>query len=622
MRDHLPLGEFFGCGIVRFSMLLRRIAIACLFFAGLAFASADDAAIDWESGRRFWAFQTPVAHAAPAVKDADWPRTKTDRFILANLEGAGLTPNPTATRETLVRRVAFDLTGLPPAPRVVREFTASTDSRAYESLVAELLDQRAFGERMASLWLNVARYAEDQAHLVGKNTSLSYPNAYKYREWVIDAFNRDLPYDDFIRRQLATDLIEPQAIADLPALGFLGLGHKYYQRGRLEVQAQEWAEKVDTVSRAFLGLTVACAQCHDHKYDPISMEDYYGLAGVFANLSMVNKAPDGFYEKTKTLAKDMRADTMHLIEDGESATNLTVFARGDVTQPEAEVPRRFPRILSQGEPKPFRHGSGRRELAEAIADPGNPLTARVFVNRAWQAMFGRGLVGTPGNFGQLGDRPSHPELLDDLAVRFMENGWSVKWLFRELALSAAYRQASAPRADGIENDEDNRLLWRANRRRLSIEQFRDAVLAVSGQLDPRGGQSLELSDENNLRRTVYARVSRRELDKTLMLFDYPDANVHASKRSSSTTAPQKLYVLNSPFVIGRAKGLAERIQALADNDSDRIDAAFELLYSRAPTEAETALGVTFLANAATDGLTPWQQYAQALLAANEMMFLD
>ena len=601
-------------------MVFRRFVIACTLVAGPVFA--DDAAIDREAGRRFWAFQAPSTHPAPRVRLAAWPRTKADRFVLAQLESAGLRPNPLATRATLVRRLAFDLTGLPPAPDLVRGFTESNDPGAYENLVVGLLNQRAFGERMASLWMNVARYAEDQAHLVGKNTSLCYPNAYKYREWVIGAFNRDLPYDEFIRRQLATDLIEPDAVGELPALGFLGLGHKYYQRSRLEVRAQEWAEQVDTVSRAFLGLTVACAQCHDHKYDPISMDDYYGLAGVFANLKMVNRAPGGFYEKSKTLAKDMRADTMHLVEDGETATNLTVFARGDVTQPGSEVPRRMPLILSRGEPQLFRDGSGRRELADAIADRDNPLTARVFVNRAWQVMFGRGLVGTPGNFGQLGDRPSHPELLDDLAVRFMNHGWSVKWLFRELALSAAYRQSSASRADGVERDEGNRLLWRANRRRLSIEQLRDAILAVSGELDPGGGRSLELADEENLRRTVYARVSRRELDKTLMLFDYPDANVHASKRSSSTTAPQKLYLLNSPFVIARAKGLAARLEALADNDSDRIEAAFELLYARPPTEAESALGVTFLASAVEDGLTPWQQYAQALLAANEMMYID
>lgn len=603
-------------------MRLRRTFTASLLLVGILSAKADESAIDWEAGRRFWAFQVPEAHAAPAVKQSEWVRTKTDRFILARLERAGLRPNPPADRATLIRRLSFDLSGLPPTPAEVRAFVESTAPDADDNLVSELLGRRSFGERMASAWLNVARYAEDQAHLVGQNTSLSYPNAYRYREWVIDAFNRDLPYDEFIRRQLATDLIAPDLVAELPALGFLGLGHKYYQRSRLEVRAEEWAEKVDTLSRAFMGLTVSCAQCHDHKYDPISMEDYYGLAGVFANLSMVNKAPDGFHENSKTLAKDMRADTMHLVEEGGTITNLNVFARGDVTQPGPEVPRRFPRILSRGEPQLFRKGSGRLELAEAIADRANPLTARVFVNRAWLAMFGRGLVGTPGNFGQLGDRPSHPELLDDLAVRFMEHGWSVKWLFRELALSAAYRQSSTTRPDGVARDEDNRLWWRMNRRRLAIEQFRDAVLAVSGQLDPRGGPSLDLADEDNLRRTVYARVSRRELDKTLMLFDYPDANVHASKRSASTTAPQKLYVLNSPFVIARAKGLAARLQELADNESDRIDSAFALLYARAPTEAEAALGRGFLAISETDGLTPWQQYAQALLAANEMMFLD
>jgi hypothetical protein len=599
-----------------------KYLIVCALVAGCLTSRGGDGAIDWEAAREFWAFRKPVPHAAPTVGQVAWPRTKTDRFILAGLEAAGLHPNPPATRAQLFRRVSFDLTGLPPSPADVTAFVRSAEPAAYENWVAELLGSRAFGERMASLWLNVARYAEDQAHLVGKNTSLAYPNAYKYREWLIAAFNRDLPYDEFIQGQLAADLSDSPAESDLPALGFLGLGHKYYQRNRLEVQAEEWAEKVDTVSRAFLGLTIACAQCHDHKYDPITMEDYYGLAGVFANIKMVNKTPDGFYEESKTLAEDMRKETMHLVEDVGSATNLAVFARGDVTQPGAVVARRFPRILSDGSAPVFEHGSGRRELADLIASRDNPLTARVLVNRVWTAMFGRGLVGTPGNFGQLGDRPTHPELLDDLAVRFMENGWSVKWLVRELALSAVYRQSSQALSEGVELDEDNRLWWRMNRRRLSIEQFRDSLLAVTGDLDAVGGPSLELSDPANLRRTVYARVSRRELDKTMMLFDYPDANVHVSARSVSTTAPQKLFVLNSPFVIARAKSLAVRLTAEADNDSDRVVAAFRLLYARPPAEVESALALNFLTNAVPDGLTPWEQYAQALLAANEMMYLD
>ena len=472
---------------------------------------------------------------------------------------------------------------------------------------------------MAWRWLDAARYADSDGY-----ESDPLRNMWPWRDWVVEAFNSHMPYDQFIIEQLAGDQLENPSIRQMLATGF-NRNHRQNNEGGID--PEEWiveyvADRAETTATVFMGLTWQCARCHDHKYDPITMEDYYGLAGVFANIKMVNKTAAGEYEKSKTLAEKMRPATMHLVEESGSATNVNLFLRGDVTTPGPVVPRRFLRILSTGEPNPFENGSGRLELAESIATRDNPLTARVLVNRVWQALLGRGLVGTAGNFGQLGDRPTHPELLDDLAVRFMDKGWSVKWLARELVMSATYRQSSATRPEGVAKDEANRLYWRMNRRRMSIEQFRDAVLAVSGELDPAGGKSLELGDENNQRRTVYARVSRRELDKTMMLFDYPDANVHASARSSSTTAPQKLYVLNSPFVITRAKALAARLEAGAENDSDRIEAAFQMLYARRPSEAESALGLSFLAAADADGLTPWQQYAQALVAANEMMFID
>jgi len=582
---------------------------------------AEEAGVDWARAREFWAFQAPRPSAAPKVKDPRWPRTKVDRFLLAAMEQRGLQPSQPAPDRQLLRRVFFDLTGLPPTPGELRRW-ADLSGGAYERLVDELLNRRAFGERMASLWLNLSRYAEDQAHLVGKNTSLFYPNAFRYRQWVIDAFNRDLPYDEFIRYQLAIDRIDPDNRSDLAALGFMGLGHKYYSRSRLDVQAEEWAEKVDTLTRSLLGLTVACAQCHDHKYDPVTMRDYYALAGVFANLKMVNKSPDGVYEKKNAKAEEMSDQTLHLVEDAEEIKDLNIFLRGDVESKGPVVPRGFPRILSHGRTIAFTEGSGRRELAEAIASRENPLTARVMVNRLWAMVFGRGLVGTPSNFGQLGERPTHPELLDDLAVRFMDHGWSIKWLLRELVLSAAYRQSSAHNAANAARDESNRYLWRMNRRRLTIEQFRDAVLQASGAFDPAGGKSLELDDEKNLRRTVYSRVSRRQLNRTLMLFDYPDANVHAAGRVVSTTAPQKLYVMNNPFMIQRARDFAARLRRLADNDSDRIAAAYRIAYARPPSEAEQALGLKYLGMEDDGKMTALERYAQALLAANEMIYLD
>ncbi|MGB0581426.1 MAG: DUF1549 domain-containing protein, partial [Limisphaerales bacterium] len=293
-----------------------RFAVLPLLSASLL--AGEESAVDWGKARKFWSFQSPTAGTLPTVERADWPQTRVDHFVLAELEQRELTPSARATKRHLIRRLFFDLNGLPPASPEMEDFL----KQDVEQVVESLLGRRAFGERLASLWLNLSRYAEDQAHQVGSNTTLAYPNAYRYRAWVIEAFNSDLPYDEFIRKQLAVDLLEPDNKQDLAALGYMGLGHKYYSRGRLEVQAEEWAEKVDTVSRSLLGLTVACAQCHDHKYDPITMKDYYGLAGVFASIKMVNKSADGVYEKKGAKADKMHQDTLHLIEDNEAATDL------------------------------------------------------------------------------------------------------------------------------------------------------------------------------------------------------------------------------------------------------------------------------------------------------------
>ncbi|MBG87695.1 MAG: hypothetical protein CMO80_12440 [Verrucomicrobiales bacterium] len=579
----------------------------------------EEPSIDWDRAREFWAFKAPVAAQLPMIKQSGWTQTRLDHFILAKLEERGLKPSGKAPTRRLVRRLFFDLTGLPPTRDDMDRFSGTTD---VSELVDDLLNRRGFGERMASLWLNITRYAEDQAHQVGSNTALAYPNAYKYRAWVIDAFNRDLPYDEFIRRQLAVDLMDSDNEDHLAALGYMGLGHKYYSRGNPAVMAEEWAEKVDTVTRSLLGLTVACAQCHDHKYDPVTTKDYYGLAGVFANLKMVNKSADGVYEKKNTTADKMSPATMHLVEDVENAKDLNVFLRGNVKAKGPIVPRGFLQILSAGERRKFTKGSGRRELADAIATAGNPLTARVFVNRVWAMLFGRGIVGTTSNFGKLGDRPTHPELLDDLAVRFMKNGWSTKWLIRELVHSATYQQSSKLESDNAAIDEANQFLWRMNKRRLSVEQFRDAVLVASGELDPDGGKSLELDDEKNLRRTVYARISRLSLNKTLMLFDYPDANIHASRRFDSTTAPQKLFAMNNPFMLERAKAFAARLEQAGDGNSDRVEAAYQIAFARPPNEAEQAVGWKFLSLEPDAKMTALERYAHAVLAANEMIYID
>ena len=581
-----------------------------------------EAQIDWAMAREWWAFQSPTKAELPQINQAAWPSRRIDHFVLAKLEAKKLSPSPAATKHTLARRLYLDLTGLPPTPEKMRAFLGDETDGAYEMLVEELMQRTAYGERLASMWLNKARYAEDQAHQVGGNTAFFYPNAFKYRKWVIDAFNNDLPYDDFIRKQLAADLEKDKSVTDLPALGFIGLGHKFYNRNRLTVKAEEWSEQVDTLTRAFLGLTVACAQCHDHKYDPVTQKDYYALAGVFASTDLVDRMEDGSEIKKDSEAHKKRIGTIHIVRDTKPK-DLHVFLRGNTETKGDLVKRRFLKVLAQNEPKSFTQGSGRLELAEAIADPNNPLTARVIVNRVWSIFFGRGLVATPSNFGQLGSLPSHSELLDDLAVRFMENNWSIKWLVRELVLSSTYQQSSQIISQNELIDPANIYLWRMNRRRLSVEQWRDSILAASNNLDRRGGESLELTDAKNVRRTIYGRVSRKKLSDILIQFDYPDANVHSAKRSDTTTAIQKLFIINSSFMVEQAKGLAKRITGDSSaTDLTHIQSTYALLYNRKPTREETDLGLAFLRLPAEGKLTRWEQYSHALLAANEMMFVD
>ena len=581
-----------------------------------------EAQIDWAMAREWWAFQSPTKAELPQINQAAWPSRRIDHFVLAKLEAKKLSPSPAATKHTLARRLYLDLTGLPPTPEKMRAFLGDETDGAYEMLVEKLMQRTAYGERLASMWLNKARYAEDQAHQVGSNTAFFYPNAFKYRKWVIDAFNNDLPYDDFIRKQLAADLEKDKSVTDLPALGFIGLGHKFYNRNRLTVKAEEWSEQVDTLTRAFLGLTVACAQCHDHKYDPVTQKDYYALAGVFASTDLVDRMEDGSEIKKDSEAHKKRIGIIHIVRDTKPK-DLHVFLRGNTETKGDLVKRRFLKVLAQNEPKSFTQGSGRLELAEAIADPNNPLTARVIVNRVWSIFFGRGLVATPSNFGQLGSLPSHSELLDDLAVRFMENNWSIKWLVRELVLSSTYQQNSQIISRNELIDPANIYLWRMNRRRLSVEQWRDSILAASNNLDRRGGESLELTDAKNVRRTIYGRVSRKKLSDILIQFDYPDANVHSAKRSDTTTAIQKLFIINSSFMVEQAKGLAKRITGDSSaTDLTHIQSTYALLYNRQPTREETDLGLAFLRLPAEGKLTRWEQYSHALLAANEMMFVD
>jgi mono/diheme cytochrome c family protein len=614
--------------------------------------------------RQFWSFRPVVDPAPPAVQDAAWPKTPIDSFILAGLEAQGLTPAPAADRRTLLRRVTFDLTGLPPTPDEVRAFLADDAPDAYAKVVERLLASPRYGERMARLWLDVARFGEDQAHTF---EARKYPQGFRYRDWVVASFNCDLPYDEFVRQQIAADLLEapdpncaPEALREqapesgapgadplaadpdprlrLAALGFFACGPVYYGDKNAMDQI---ADRIDTVSRGFLGLTVACARCHDHKYDPISTVDYYALAGVFASteyvevplvsLEEVEAAEKSLSDKErKEKNRPKKYPFIHALKDASQPRNLQVHVRGNAETLGPEAPRRFLEILSDDAAATFTSGSGRRELAEAIASPQNPLTARVFVNRIWLAHFGRGLVRTPSNFGLFGERPTHPELLDYLAARFMESGWSIKDLHRLIVLSATYQQ-SADAAPPTEAADPENFLWgRAGRRRLQAEQWRDAMLAVAGQLSTEmGGPSQDLAASDNRRRTLYGFVSRHELNPFLRLFDFPDPNITSDQRVVTTVPLQQLFVLNSEFMVERARALALRLQADEPaGDRARIERAFELLFARPATAEEIELGLSYLSAPDLDAediapkLSRWERYCQVLLGTNEFLHVD
>ncbi len=622
--------------------------------------------------RAFWAFQPIADPPLPVLhSQTEWVRKPLDRFILAKLQERGLHPVRPADKYALLRRVTFDLIGLPPTPEEVTAFVNDDSPDAYEKVVDRLLASPHYGERWARHWLDLARYGEDQAHSFQPRL---FPHGYRYRDWVVQAFNDDMPYDRFIVEQIAGDLLkEGDPIAHRAALGFFALGPHYYLDGaaRKLVEATELDDRIDTLTRGFLALTVSCARCHDHKFDPIAQSDYYSLAGVFQSTQyeeMPLGPPDvvARYNKSQKEIRDCQAKIRQFIKTeakGQGASNLSaeakkklanmrkeleqlkknapqppamihtlsegqpvnmhVYLRGNPDKEGDVAPRRFLRILAGDNPPPFTQGSGRLELARAIASPKNPLTARVLVNRVWQHHFGRGIVGTPSNFGKLGERPTHPELLDHLATRFIASGWSIKALHREILLSATYRMSCDHDEHNAAVDPANRLLWRMNRQRLDVEAWRDALLAASGELDPRiGGPPADIGNVANKRRTLYGKISRHNLDSLLRLFDFPDPNITSDKRPVTIVPLQQLFVLNSEFMVARARSLAAKLAAEEKDDGARIRKAFVRLYGRSVEEREIQMGLAFLRSAEKTVLSPWEQYAQVLLSANEFAFVD
>ncbi len=649
---------------------------------------------------RHWAFE-PVRAVSPPIDLTGWSRTPIDRFLAARLRSAGLIPAASADRPTLIRRVTFDLVGLPPTPGEIDAFLDDPRPDAYARLVDRLLASPHYGERWGRHWMDVAHYADT----AGDNADYPVPELVRYRDYIIDAFNRDVPYDQFVREQLAGDILARGKSGDeyaksVAATGFVALSRRY-GTGPYELWHLTLEDAIETTGRAFLGLTLRCARCHDHKFDPVSQRDYYSLYGLFASTSF----PWAGSEETQSkgfprmrfvpLVEPARAEPAlkayrvrlaeldRLIPELESTkprdaaarqklaslkaeqsrlkrtslppempgayavtegkpTDVPLQRRGEPGNPGPVVPHGVPRFafLAGPAPPPMAAGSsGRLELARWLTSPEHPLTARVMVNRIWQGHFGCGIVATPSNLGVRGEPPSHPELLDWLAARFVASGWSVKAIHREIVLSSAYQLASPddPKADAI--DPDDRLLWRFPRRRLDAESLRDAMLAVSGRLDPsRPGrhpfppiEDWHWTQHNAFKsvyasnhRSVYLMTQRLVKHPFLSLFDGPDTNTSTDVRGRSTVPLQALWFLNNPFVDDCASGLAGRMIATADDPAGRIRAGYRLAWGRAPDPPELDRALHYIrgAGAVATDRDAWTSLARVLLTANEFLHLD
>jgi hypothetical protein len=570
-------------------------------------SASPAAAGEVDAWRRHWAFR-PLADAPePTVEHGDWVRSPIDRFVLARLEAEGFEPSPLADRRTWLRRVSYDLVGLPPTAAEFDAFAADTSPDAQARVVDRLLASPAYGERWGRHWLDCARYADSIGYLAG-GKDRNYPNAYKYRDWVVRALNDDLPYDEFLVRQIAADrLPTAEDRSTLAALGFLTVGRRF-----LGNKVDIIDDRLDTLCRTTMGLTISCARCHDHKFDPIGIKDYYSLYGVLAS----------------TIEPEEPADLMTMA-DAPQPHNERVFIRGNPGNPGEEAPRQFLPCLAGDKLRPFIDGSGRLELARAIASRDNPLTARVAVNRVWLNFFGAGLVRTPSDFGLRSDPPTHPELLDFLARRFMDEGWSLKKLHRLIVLSSTYGQSSHETEEMRRRDPANLLLSRMNRRRLDLEAMRDSLLVVAGALDPAvGGPAVDMfSQPFTRRRTIYGQVERQNLPGLFRTFDFANPDTHSAQRFTTIVPQQALFLLNSPFVVEQASSLAARseVQSIADA-RERVVELYRLVLGRGPTDAEIQPVLEFVATAGTStsptvwryGYGPWDEAGHNLLSFDEL----
>jgi cytochrome c553 len=672
-----------------------------------------------DPNKKHWAWQPLVKPAPPEVKDPAWCKTPVDNFILGKLEENKLKPNPPADKRTLIRRATFDLIGLPPTPEEVESFLKDDSAGAFAKVVDRLLASPQYGERWGRHWLDVARYSDTKGQIKRQREDPNNPYAWTYRDYVIRSFNEDKPYNVFVIEQLAADKLPATAKnpTNLTALGFLTVGDRY-----MGMQNDIINDRIDVVTKGFLGLTVTCARCHDHKFDPIPTKDYYSLHGIFASTvqpaaePVIQKLPNTpdyaeYYKKRteldrkqETLETEFRAaarsrnrnrevikqlqrgfretqgaiarlEMTHpgapvramAVYDAPRPKDSPVFIRGEADNRGEVVLRQFLEVVSGPTRHVFTNGSGRLELSHAIVSKNNPLTPRVMINRIWLHHFGEGFVPTPDDLGTMSEPPSHPELIDYLASCFVEEGWSIKKIHRLIMLSSVYQESSANNPRFAEVDPNNRLLWRANIRRLEFESIRDSLLAIGGTLDKTMyGRPVDFSRQTgSTRRSVYGLIDRSDVDDVLVNFDFANPDMPNGKRHDTTVPQQALFFMNSPLVIEQAK----RLVALAEFKSCKDDAAriaflYERIYQRLPKPEESSVGLEFVSQAPTpkpvvasgdevqpvsnrgkrfgpkqmakqrfernrtgdtgprEPLTAWEEYAHALLQANEASFIN
>ncbi len=673
-----------------------------------------------QEGRAHWAWQPLSKLSAPEVKDASWPKTPIDNFILAKLEERQLKPNAPADKRTLSRRATLDLIGLPPTPQEVEDFLKDESPDAFAKVVDRLLASPRYGERWGRHWLDVARYSDTKGQVRRQREDVHYPFAWTYRDYVIRSFNEDKPYNVFIIEQIAADKLPAtrQNPTNLEALGFLTIGERFMGMPNDIIN-----DRIDVVTKGFLGLTVTCARCHDHKFDPIPTKDYYSLHGVFAScvepsiepvISKVVSSPEytDYYKKRMDLEREKQAieakfreirrtrnrealrqtqresrenqvETTRLemshpaapvramvLEDMLRPHNSPVFIRGDAGNRGAIVPRQFLEVLAGADRRPFTNGSGRLELAHAIVSPKTSITPRVMINRIWMHHFGEGFVPTPDDFGTMSEPPSHPELLDYLASRFVEEGWSVKKMHRLIMLSSVYQEDCAGNSRYAQIDPNNRLLWHASVRRLEFEALRDSLLAIGGSLNTNMyGRPVDLETEpSSTRRAIYGYIDRSDVPDELINFDFANPDLPSGRRHETTVPQQALFLMNSSLVIETAKKLVAlpEFQSCGE-DAARIHFLYNRIWQRQPRADELQLGLEFVnreqtslkTGLAEDSVQPvsndsgelkkpgpkfaarqqlrkgagsglrrreplkiWEEYAHALLQANETSFVN